>query len=886
MPRFRGKRPGIRGSTPITDRKLLSSNLRLGCLAEAIEGMQSAATRDVLLGILLRAARRIAGADGVAIVLRENGECHYAQEEAIAPLFQGKRFPLMSCVSGQAMVEGRTRVVPDVYADERIQPVWYEPTFVKSLVVVPIGAERATAAVGVYWARIRKPDDDEVSILETLARAAGTALRNLELLQSLTQARDAAVRLHGDARHELEERERAEVALRQNQERQTLVLDAIVDYAIFTIDVDGIVTSWNEGARRVLGWGDEMVGRPVDAIHTPEDRAAGAPQAEMRQAAGSGRAESQRWHMRRDGTRFWGSGLLMPLTADGRRGFVKVLRDRTGQRRAADALMRSEARFRSLSEAIPQLVWTAVGEGCWTWGSRQWVAYTGQADAASHGLGWLERVHPDDRDAFRAAWRTAQESGRLELDHRLRRADGEYRWFQTRALPVRDAEGAVVQWCGTCTDISDLKAIEAALRTARDEAEDANRTKSRFLAAVSHDLRQPVQAANLFIGMAQSCDLPPDVADLVDRAAAALENLNGMLSGLLEVARLEAGIVRPEIRPFRLDGLLDRLRSEFGAQAQEARLSFTVGPAPQRVASDPLLVELILRNLISNAIKYTRRGGVTVTTAVEQGTVRIAIADTGVGIPPEEAERIFQDFYQVGGSGREHGRGFGMGLATVARAAKLLGTGVTVRSEPGRGSTFTLHLPREEAPAADSPSAEAVPARPAVHPSGGLAGRSVLVVDDERLVLGAMTLVLRSWGMEVFGARSLAEVRSVLDRLDRPPDLILSDYTLSHGELGTDAVALARERGSAGAVVVTGDTSAQRLAEAEGSGYRLLHKPVLPDDLKSVLEELVAQRLSALPSAQRRRRRPVDGKGPPARAAWRPHTDRNAARTARRCPTP
>lgn len=885
MPRFRGKQPGKPVPTPRVDRKLLNSNRRLGCLADAIEGMQSATSRDGLLQILRRAARRIAGADGVAIVLRDGGECHYAQEEAIAPLFQGKRFPLMACVSGQAMVEGRTRVVPDVYADDRIQPVWYEPTFVKSLVVVPIGAERATAAIGVYWARIRRPDDEEVATLEALARTAGTALRNLELLGSLTEARDAAERLNDEARRELVERERAEVALRQNQERQSLVLDAIIDYAIFTIGPDGIVTSWNEGARRVLGWGDEMVGRPVDAIYTPEDRAAGVPLAEMRNAAGGGRAEDQRWHMRRDGTRFWGSGLLMPLTADGRRGFVKVLRDRTGQRRAADQLVRSEARFRSLSEAIPQLVWTAVGEGWWTWGSRQWVAYTGQAEAASHGLGWLEPVHPDDRDAFRAAWRTAQERGGLDLDHRLRRADGEYRWFQTRALPVRDADGAVVQWCGTCTDISDLKAIETALRTARDEAEDANRTKSRFLAAVSHDLRQPVQAANLFISMAQTSNLPPEIADLVDRAAAALENLNGMLNGLLEVARLEAGIIRPEIRPFRLDGLLDRLRSEFGAQAQEAKLSFTVGPAPQRVASDPLLVELILRNLISNAIKYTRRGGVTVTTAVEQGTVSIAVADTGAGIPPEEAERIFEDFYQVGGSGREHGRGFGMGLATVARAATLLGTAVTLQSEPRRGSTFTLSLPLDEAPAVTDPGGEAGPARPAPHPSGGLAGRSVLVVDDERLVLGAMTLVLRSWGMEVFGARSLAEVRSVLDRLDRPPDLILSDYTLSHGELGTDAVVLARARGPVGAVVVTGDTSAQRLAEAERSGYRLLHKPVSPGDLKSVLEELVAQRLSALRPVQRRRPRPVDRSGPSSHAARRPPTDR-IPRTARPCPTP
>lgn len=635
---------------------------------------------------------------------------------------------------------------------------------------------------------------------------------------------------------------------------------------------------------------------------------------------------------------------------------------------AAIRRLESEESLHAVADLVPDLLWRNGPLAHADWYNRRWVEYTGQSVEEASGEGWLEAIHPDDREASRTRFREAvRTGGKLEQEHRIRGADGRYRWFLARAEPVRDAMGRTLRYFGAATDIHDrrlaekklgeneellrlaldgggmgawewdirarrirgdaasralfdlppadeaapvetflermppedaawceavmagtpapgqqlegeirldrvcggprwiawrgrakrddptriigvsfdvtgARRTEEALRKMRDDAvaasataEEANRGKSRFLSTVSHDLRQPVMAANLFLNLLRKRDLGPEVRDLVDSLAETLDGLAGMLNGLLEVARLEAGIVEANIRAFPLDGLLQRLHGEFRALAREAGLRLHVAPAPWHVRSDPVLVEMMLRNLISNAIKFTQKGGVTVKAREEGDGIAIEVADTGTGIATEDLGRIFDDYFQAGEAVRGRPRGFGIGLATVRRVATLLGTGIAVRSKPGRGSTFSFALPlaRDTRPEAGGPGASG---------GGALAGRSVLIVEDDPLVLKGLELMLRDQEMQVRTARDLKQVDELLERMGGPPDIVLADYTLARGERGTQAVAEVRRRGPTVAVLLTGDTSPERVSEAERTGCHLLHKPIDPEALRDLLGRLLGAR--------------------------------------------
>src|SRR4051794_28395102 len=241
-----------------------------------------------------------------------------------------------------------------------------------------------------------------------------------------------------------------------------MLVESATDYAIFSTDQSGKVTSWNKGAEHVLGQTeDEILGRSADVIFTPEDRKAGAPEQERRQALSNGRAEDERWQLRKDGSRFWASGLMMPLAERGL-GFVKILRDRTEQHRIESQLLENEERFRLLATNIPQLVFRSRPDGMRTWGSPQWIDFTGLSLPKSLGFGWLAAIHPDDLEGTIEGWRGAQASGEYYVEHRVRRdVDGEYRWHQTRARPIESEPGnGDADWVGTMTDIHDIRDLQ------------------------------------------------------------------------------------------------------------------------------------------------------------------------------------------------------------------------------------------------------------------------------------------------------------------------------------------------------------------------------------------------------------------------------------------
>ena len=368
----------------------------------------------------------------------------------------------------------------------------------------------------------------------------------------------------------------------------------------------------------------------------------------------------------------------------------------------------------------------------------------------------------------------------------------------------------------------------------------ANQAKSRFLAAASHDLRQPMHALGLFIAQLRERVTESETLALVGKVESAVTALQELLDALLDVSRLDAGVVTATTADFRLQPLLARLDAAFAPQAERKGLRLRAVPTALAVHSDPVLTERILLNLLSNAVHYTERGGILIGCRRHGQNVRIEVWDSGVGIAPEHREAVFQEFYQLSNPERDRRKGLGLGLAIAARLARLLDSRIDLRSRPGKGSVFAIELPRG--------TAQAVAAETGVvMPTAVLQGARVLVVDDDALVLDAMASLLTQWGCRVTTAANGAEALERIGGGGGPPDVLLCDYRLPNGETGVNVIA--RLRAAAGrqipATLVTGDTAPERLREAREAGYPLLHKPLQPAKLRALLEHLLASRVSA-----------------------------------------
>ena len=270
---------------------------------------------------------------------------------------------------------------------------------------------------------------------------------------------------------DLTERKQSEAALSESREHLQRVMESVRDHAIIILDTEGVITGWNPGAAAMFGYqAEEAVGQHSAMIFTPEDQMAGAPEKEMETARTSGHANDERWHLRKNGQRFWVSGVMSPLSDNGSLlGYVKVARDMTEQRLAEAAVRDSEVRFRTLADAVPQVVWTNDTEGYANYFNERWYAYTGLSEEESEGPGWQIIVHPDDAEASGERWKRSLERGEIfDTEYRLRNATGEYRWFIGRNIPLRNEQGEVTGWFGTATDVENMKRAEVALRQSEE----------------------------------------------------------------------------------------------------------------------------------------------------------------------------------------------------------------------------------------------------------------------------------------------------------------------------------------------------------------------------------------------------------------------------------
>ena len=383
--------------------------------------------------------------------------------------------------------------------------------------------------------------------------------------------------------------------------------------------------------------------------------------------------------------------------------------------------------------------------------------------------------------------------------------------------------------------IAQREQIEQDLRDARDAAQAANRSKDKYLAAASHDLLQPLNAARLLIATLRERQLPDVERVLVERTHQALEGAEDLLTDLLDISRLDQAAVKPDVALYRLDEVFAPLVSEFQSVAQAAGLNLRVHTGHYAVRTDLRLMTRILRNFLSNACRYTDDGCILLGARRRGDCLRLEVWDTGRGIAADRLEAIFLEFNQLDVGRAADRKGVGLGLAIVERIAEILGYPIAVRSWPGRGSMFSIEVPLSaEMPLAISQ----LPVQPTT--GNPLPGRRLLVIDNETSILESMSALLEQWGCEVLTATDQAGAMAALQ--GRAPELILADYHLDHGVVGCEVVKQLREHFACKipAVIITADRTDQCRRALRRLEAPLLNKPVKPGKLRAVLSQLLS----------------------------------------------
>ena len=373
------------------------------------------------------------------------------------------------------------------------------------------------------------------------------------------------------------------------------------------------------------------------------------------------------------------------------------------------------------------------------------------------------------------------------------------------------------------------------LKNQKEIAEEASLTKSRFLAAASHDLRQPVHALSLFIGALRNVPMNAEGQRVVDQIEASADAMDRLFAALLDISKLDAGIVEILRRPFAIDAVLIRVCDDYAGEAAAKGLVLSYVRCRATVNSDPTLVERIARNLISNAVRYTDTGRIVVGCRHRGSSVVMQVWDTGRGIPPDQQEQVFHEYYQVDNPERDREKGLGLGLAIVQRVANLLECDLRLCSEHMRGSCFEISLPRAS-------EAATLLSEPVDGIGPMLSTGLVVFIDDEKAIRAGMSALLTNWGYEVLAAGSADDAIQLLASYTAKPDLLICDLRLRHGENGIEAIEKIRTEYNASipAMLITGDTAASRLHEAHTSELLVLHKPVPNSKLRATMARLIA----------------------------------------------
>ncbi len=488
-------------------------------------------------------------------------------------------------------------------------------------------------------------------------------------------------------------------AAEETRIRMAAIIDSSND-AIIGKTFEGIVTSWNPAAERLFGYTEsEMIGQSIWKIVAEENR-----EQELRlinQLKGGLRVDQYETNrIRKDGTPIDVILNTSPINdSAGRRvGVSTIVRDITERKRAEESLRDSEIRFRTLADNMSQFAWMADKEGSIYWFNNRWYDYTGGTIEAMQGTGWRQVVHPDHVDRVMANMQRSWNTGEpWEDTFPIRGRDSLYRWFLSRALPIRDEQGEIATWFGSNTDITELKEYEATSHQARVVAETANSSRGEFLANMSHEIRTPMTAILGHADILLEHIEDPDNLQAVDTIRRNGKFLLRIINDILDLSKIDAGKFLVDHERVEPDAILADVHSLMDVRAQEKRIEFNMeieGKLPQSIETDTVRLRQILLNLVGNAIKFTDRGTVSLAARylAASNKLQFEVRDTGIGISAEDIDKLFHPFMQADTSSTRAYEGTGLGLAISRRLAQALGGDIAVRSELGKGSIFTLTI--------------------------------------------------------------------------------------------------------------------------------------------------------------------------------------------------
>ena len=638
------------------------------------------------------------------------------------------------------------------------------------------------------------------------------------------------------------------------QEHFHLLVAGVEDYAIFLLDPEGRVRSWNAGARKIKGYrAEEIVGQHFSRFYPPEEVAAGKPDRALEIAQAEGRYREEGWRVRKDGSLFWASVVISAVRDESGQpnGFLKITRDLTDRKRAEDALRESEERLRLMVEAVKDYaIFMLDSEGfvaSWNPGAERIKGYSAAEILGSH----FSRFYPAADVAAGKPGKelaTAVEQGRYEEEGWRVRKDGTTFWASVIITPVWDEKRTLRGFAKVTQDLTGrLQAEQQQLQllreqAARAEAEKTNRLKDEFLAVLSHELRTPL---NAIVGWAHLLRAAPHLdqaqvargLEAIDRNATIQTQI---VSDVLDISRMTSGKVR--LAPRRVDpgevvaAAIDTVRPAADAKRIEVRASLPERPA--FVYADADRLQQVVWNVLQNAVKFTPAGGrVEASVARRDSHVEITVADTGVGIAPDFLPHVFESFRQAdSSSSRKHG-GLGLGLSIVKQLVELHGGRVEARSEgEGKGATVSVRLPLMPLVVDASPA----PAE-AERPTPRLGGVCVLVVDDHPDARELVSIALQHAGATVVTASGAAEGLAALR--ERRPDVLLCDLEMP-GESGYELMKKVRALpadagGLTPAIALTAYARDEDRVRTLLAGFqRHLPKPARPDELAAAVADL------------------------------------------------
>ena len=517
-----------------------------------------------------------------------------------------------------------------------------------------------------------------------------------------------------------------------------------------------------------------------------------------------------------------------------------VALDITARKQAEEALRESRRELREVIDAVPAMIGAKSRDSRYVFMNRYQAELYGvtpdtavdRTAAELLGLDYGRRTSARDRKVFATGDPIAP------YDEDWIDARGRKHNLLKTKVPIRDHNNVIKTLVTVALDITERKRAEEAQQQAKEEAERANLTKSRFLAAASHDLRQPLQTMRLLLTALRGTRDEGDRRDTVEEMAHALAIMDSVLNALLDNSMLDAGTIVPEIAEFRVDGLIHRIHGVYGPLSREKGVELRIVTSDLYVRSDTSLVERVVENFVSNAIRYTDEGKVLIGCRRRRDKLRIEVWDSGRGIPADQREAIFDEFYQVDNPERDHRQGLGLGLAIGKRIADILDHRIEVTSTLGKGSMFAVELPLAQSKRRLARSAVAANVDEDRHLSG-----LVLVIEDNPSVLNAMRRLLNLWGNHAVTAKTRREALALIEQAGVRPDLAIADYRLPDGQ-GAEVLRTLQRivGGRLPGIIVSGDTSPTMYREAEAAGLSVLQKPVDPDELHAVMHDLLSAR--------------------------------------------